>query len=176
MIRLAALMLVAFPVHAAEFEFCWIGNDGFALSGRMTVTDSSLTQALVTETDVTAFSIAGTRSGVPIGSWSLNDITPSTSWNLNFDPTAMAFVTGGYSDSPQGQQWNARGSVNDCGEQGFGFNSGAGGQDVCVKNTYRTESIIDPATPFPVFPLGHGPACGAEPLLGALSQTNRNAS
>ena len=162
--------------YAADFEFCWIGNGGYVMSGRMTVPDQSLTRAVVTESDVTAFSISGTRNGAPIGSWSLSDATATTSWNLNFDPVAMEFLTGGYSTTPNGQQWNANGAVNDCGASGFGFNSGGGGQDVCVKNIYRTESIIDAATPFPVYPLGTGPTCSSAPLLGSLSQTGRDAS
>lgn len=169
MIRLAtAFACLAVPVQAAEFEFCWIGNNGFVMSGNMTVPDQALAQISVTESDVTEFEIFGTRSGVSIGSWSLSDLTPQTSWNLNFDPAEMQFATGGYSDTPQGQQWNANGSVNNCGANGFGFNSGGGGQDVCVKNLYRTESIVAPDTPFPVYPSGEGPACSSDVLLGSL--------
>lgn len=177
MIRAAVLIsLLATPAIAADFEFCWIGNSGYAMSGTMSIPQQALTQPIVTESDVTAFAITGTRNGAPIGSWFLTDLTPTTSWNLNFDPAAMAFVTGGYSNTPQGQQWNANGSVNNCGADGFGFNSGGGGQDVCVKNTYRIESVIDANTPLPVYPLGEGPTCSNTMLLGTLMPPRHSAS
>lgn len=177
MIRAVALIfLMATPLQAADFEFCWIGNNNYTMSGMMSVTDQALTQQIVTESDVTAFAISGTRNGLPIGNWSLDELTPTTSWNLNFDPAEMVFVTGGYSNTTQGQQWNANGAVNNCGALGFGFNSGGGGQDVCVKNTYRVESVIDPFTPLPVFPLGEGPTCTTAPLLGSLMPSYRFAS
>lgn len=177
MIR-AAFALVCFtvPAQAAEFEFCWFGNDGYALFGHMTVEDQALTLPLVTESDVTAFVISGTRNGSPLGSWSMQDLTPETSWNLNFDPVAMVFATSGFSSTTSGQEWNASGAVNNCGASGFGFNSGSGGQDVCIKNTWRSDSTIPAATPFPVYLLGEGPTCSAAPLLGGLMPRDRSAS
>lgn len=169
MIRTIALIaFIATPASAADFEFCRFGNNGFVIEGRMSVPDGALSAPRISEDDVTGFSITGRLNGVPIGSWSLNDLTPTTPWNLNFDPASMTFVTGGLSSSDTGQQWNANGSVNDCGADGFGFNSGSGGQNVCVKNTYRTDSTIDPLTDFPVYLLGTGPACTSAPLLGAV--------
>jgi len=177
MIRKAAILTcLAMPAQAAEFEFCWMGANGYVLEGRMSVPDAALNQSTVTEDDVTYFAISGTRNGVPIGSWSLAQLTPTTSWNLNFDPMAMAFATGGYSNTPQGQQWNASGSVNNCGTPGFGFNSGGGGQDLCVDDTYRMDSIVEFDTPFPVYPLGKGPSCFDRPLLGRLEIQPRSAS
>ncbi len=177
MIRAAiVLTCLALPVQAADFEFCWIGNNGFAMSGTMSVQDQALNRTLVTESDVTAFTITGTQNGGPVGKWSLQNLSASTSWNLNFDPAAMAFVTGGFSTSNEGQQWNASGSVNTCGEAGFGFNSGASGQDVCIDNTWRGDSTILAATPLPVFPIGAGPPCSIAPLLGALTPSTLSAT
>jgi hypothetical protein len=169
MIRAAAcLACIAAPAAAADYEFCWFGSNGFLIEGRMTIAEDATSNTHVTEHDVTAFSIIGTRNGVAIGHWSMTDLTPLTSWNLNFDTGTLAFITGGYSTSDEGQQWNASGSVNDCGEPGFGFNSGASGQDVCVKNTYRTDSTVPADTPLPAYPHGTGPACTSAPLFGSL--------
>lgn len=167
-----ALLLTLLPVSApaADFAFCWRGAGGHVLEGRMTIRDAALARPLVTEDDVTAFAIAGYLDGRPVGSWNLEDLTPRTAWNLNFDPAAMAFVTGGYSRSPRGQAWNASGSVDDCGLPGFGFNSGASGQDVCIDNTWRTDSIVVADTPFPVHPAGSAPPCLAAPVIGTAPQ------
>lgn len=167
MIRAACILAtLALPAQAADFEFCWIGANGFTIEGGMTIRDAALSQPRITQDDVTAFFIEGFQNGAYIGSWFLTDLTPTTSWNLNFEPATMTFVTGGFSGSPQGQQWNAGGAVDNCGVDGFGFNSGGGGQDVCVKNTYRIDSTIPADTPLPAYPKGAGPTCTDGPLLG----------
>jgi len=168
MIRILILALLASPAMAADFEFCWIGANGFTLEGRMSVPDTALAQNLITEDDVTTFTITGRHDGLPIGGWSASKRATNTSWNLNFDPQSMTFATGGFSTSDQGQQWNASGSVNNCGVDGFGFNAGASGQDLCLHNTYRRDSTVARDTPISVFPLGEGPPCGSAPLLGSL--------
>jgi len=177
MIRAGILIvLTAAPAQAAEFEFCWFGANGFTVEGRMSVPDDALTQTRVTHDDVTAFSIVGLRDGIVIGGWSLENLTPATSWNLNFDPLTMTFATGGFSTTTEGQQWNASGSVDNCGSPGFGFNSGGGGQDVCLYNTYRTDSMVAADTPFPVYRLGEGPSCAVAPLMGGLMTQDHAAS
>jgi len=115
---------------------------------------------------------AGYLDGRPVGGCSLDELTPRTAWNLNFDPAAMEFVTGGYSTSPRGQAWNARGSVDDCGRPGFGFNSGAGSQDVCIDDTWRIDSVIAAETPFPVHPADSAPPCLAAPVIGTAPQSH----
>jgi len=170
MIRLCAiLLLLATPAKAADFVFCWQGDNGYRMEGRMTVPDVRLSQALVRHDDVTGFFIQGFHHDIPIGSWDLSQLTADTSWNLSFDPVRMVFPTGGMHDGPEGQAWNAGGRANDCGDPGFGFNSGTNAQDLCVNDTWITDSMINRYTRFPVYGSGATALdCGGAPLLGAL--------
>lgn len=175
--RLALLaILAASPAIGADLEFCWEGANGYAFVGYMTIPESSLSQPIVTEADVQSFAISGSLNGMPLGVWTLDKRTADTSWNLNFDPQSMTFLTGGFSPSPNGQQWNANGGVADCGKPGFGFNSGAGGQDVCVDGARRADSTIAADSPFVVYQAGAGPACSAVLLLGSLLYQQNAAS
>ena len=170
MIRATALLaLIASPAASADFEFCWEGDNGYRMEGRMSVPDAALNRALLTHDDVTAFFIQGFHNDVPLGAWDLSQLTPTTSWNLSFDPRAMVFPTGGMHNSAKGQAWNAGGRADDCGDPGFGFNSGTNAQDLCVNNVWRTDSMISRYTRFPVFPAGStAMECGGTALLGSL--------
>ncbi|WP_377510613.1 hypothetical protein [Octadecabacter sp. R77987] len=165
MIRTVILTLaLASPVAAADFEFCWVGANDYTMTGRMTVPDDAL-GGIVTQDDVTAFAITGFHRSLPVGQWDLSDLTPTTTWHLRFDPVTMTFPTGGMHNSADGQAWNANGSVNDCGNPGFGFNSGTNAQDVCVNGRFITASSINRYTEFPVFPAGAAMQCGGAALL-----------
>lgn len=143
----------------------------------MTVPDAALANPIVTHNDVTAFFIQGFQGSVPIGAWDLRQLTESTTWNLSFDPRGMVFPTGGMHDSPKGQAWNAGGQANDCGDPGFGFNSGTNAQDLCVNNVWRTDSMISRYTRFPVFEFGTtNMDCGGVALLGSLPNSQNSAS
>ncbi len=178
MIRVAALVTcIATSTAAAEFEFCWEGANDYRMEGWMTVPDAALAKPLVTQDDVTGFFIQGYKDDVPIGAWDLSQLTVFTSWNLSFDPRGMVFPTGGMHDSPKGQAWNAGGRADDCGDPGFGFNSGTNAQDLCVNNVWRTDSMISRYTRFPVFEAGTANLdCGGAALLGHLSPSVRSAS
>lgn len=172
-----ALCLLVLPAQAADFEFCWEGANGYRMEGRMTVPDALLGEPLITHNDVTDFFIQGFRDDVPLGAWDLSQLTPETSWNLSFDPRGMVFPTGGMHDSPKGQAWNAGGRADDCGDPGFGFNSGTNAQDVCVNNVWHTDSMINRYTRFPVFPAGTANQdCGGVALLGGGPQAAQSAS
>jgi hypothetical protein len=107
----------------------------------------------------------------------MSQLTPTTSWNLSFDPRGMVFPTGGMHDSDKGQAWNAGGRADDCGDPGFGFNSGTNAQDLCVNNVWHTESMISRYTRFPVFPLGASDIdCGGVALLGGTPRGAQTAS
>lgn len=170
MIRTATLIaLLATPAASADFEFCWEGANGYRMEGVMTVDDVLLNLPLVTHNDITAFFIVGYKDDIPLGTWDMRQLTPTTSWNLSFDPQNMVFPTGGMHDSAEGQAWNAGGRADDCGDPGFGFNSGTNAQDVCVNNVWHTDSMINRYTRFPVFPLGASEVdCGGVALLGSL--------
>ncbi|SDE69826.1 hypothetical protein [Limimaricola pyoseonensis] len=142
---LAALAaLPALPAQAVELHFCWRGNAGYTMTGSMRFPDALLATDLVTEADVTHFEITGYRDGETLGRWRLKDLTPETSWLLSFDPQEMRFPMPGFGVF---QAWNADGAVDDCGDPGFGFNAGNGGQDVCVNGRFVTESTIPWHTP-----------------------------
>jgi len=76
--------LMATPVGAANFEFCWEGDNGYRMEGFMQVPDALLNQSLITHDDVTGFFIQGFKDDVPLGAWDLRQLTPTTSWNLVF--------------------------------------------------------------------------------------------
>jgi hypothetical protein len=177
MIRAAILCLLAAPAGAADFEFCWQGENGYRMEGQMTVLDDLMTRALLTHDDISRFSIQGYKDDIPLGAWNMTQRGPATSWNLSFDPRGMVFPTGGMHDSNKGQAWNAGGRADDCGDPGFGFNSGTNAQDLCVNNVWRTESMISRYTRFPVYPAGTEVLnCGGAPLLGGLQSRARSAS
>lgn len=175
MIRAAAfafcLASTATPSSAADFEFCWIGANGYRMEGRMTVQGDAMAKPFISHRDVTAFFIQGFQNDVPLGSWDLSQLTSATSWNLSFDTRALVFPTGGMHNTPTGQAWNAGGRANNCGDPGFGFNSGTNAQDLCVNNVWRTDSMISRYTLFPAYPAGtNGKDCGGAPLLGRFEQ------
>lgn len=170
MIRAVGLMLCLLPsvAGAVDVEFCWIGDQGYTFAGRMTYPDTLADSGVVTEQDVTAFEIQGYHNGAKVGRWSLDMLTPETSWNLNFDPKAMQFAVGGDPYETEGQEWNADGFVENCGTPGFGFNLGDNEQDICIDGRYYQESGIDRFTPLPAYPVGDGPACPPDDMISLL--------
>lgn len=143
-----AALLAATPLHAAQFQFCWVGANGYTMEGVIEFPDAFLNTGLITETDVTGFQIIGFLDGVALGSWDMADLTAQTSWTLRFDTDALRFPTGGIRQDNTYQEWNANGQVNDCGAvDGFGFNAGNYAQDVCVNNVWIEDSSIDPQIP-----------------------------
>lgn len=167
MIRAAFLTLViAGPAQAAEFAFCWKGDNGYTLAGRMTIADERISgrdTALLTEEDVIAFTITGYHQGIRVGSWTAFE-TPGDTFHLRFDPEAMEFPTGGGTDDTY-QAWNADGTATNCGTPGFGFNGGSNAQDVCIDGTWITASMVDRFAPFPVVEGAQPPQCYLPPTL-----------
>jgi len=150
----AAVALAAQPAAAARFQFCWIGANGYTMEGEIAFPDGLLDTGIITEAQVSDFRIQGFHDGVPIGFWSLDMLTPDTSWLLRFDTRSREFPMGGSRSLQTYQEWNANGEVNDCGaEGGFGFNGGNWAQDVCIDNTWIEDSSIDPFTPLPAYPM-----------------------
>lgn len=143
-----ALLLSATPPQAAQFQFCWVGANGYTMEGVIGFPDSLVNTGLITEADVTEFRIIGFLDGVVVGAWSLAERTPQTSWLLRFDTDTLRFPTGGIRSRNSYQEWNANGQVNDCGRiGGFGWNGGNYAQDICLDNTWIEDSSIDPDTP-----------------------------
>ncbi len=143
-----ALLLAAAPANAARFQFCWTGANGYTMEGQIEFPDALVDTGLITEAEVTDFQIIGFLDGVALGSWSLSQLTPQTSWVLRFDTTSLRFPTGGIRTVNSYQEWNASGQVNNCGATGgFGWNGGNYAQDVCIDNVWIEDSSIDPDTP-----------------------------
>ncbi|WP_245820414.1 hypothetical protein [Flavimaricola marinus] len=171
MIRQGALLAgvcacLAAPVQAARFNFCWAGAGGYTMTGVIGFPDDLLSKPVITEADVTEFRITGYLSGVAIGGWSLAERSRDTTWHLRFDPATLTFPTGGSFPGEQSQGWNADGDVEDCGRDGFGFNSGNYAQDVCWKGVWIEQSSIDPATPLRATTQAVTPECRGAYLLG----------
>jgi len=155
-----AATLAAQPTAAAQFQFCWIGANGYTMEGEIAFPDALLDTGIITEAQVTGFRIQGFHEGVPVGFWSLDMLKPDTSWLLRFDTRTLTFPTGGSRSLDTYQEWNANGEVNDCGaDGGFGFNGGNWAQDVCIDNTWIEASSIDPFTPLQAYPMDARMSC-----------------
>lgn len=151
MIRLACAAAVAlYSTHAqaAIVHFCWVGGNGYTMTGTMEFPDELLDAEMITEADVTRFKISGYLDGQLIGTWSLDQLTPTTSWTLRYLPRTMVFPTTEGPLSGSYQEWNADGTATDCGPGGFGFNAGNYAQDFCLNGVWVEPSGVPPETPF----------------------------
>lgn len=163
--------LSASPLAAAELEFCWVGANGWTMTGRMNIPDSAMTQPIITEEDVAAFHIAGYQNGEMIGTWDMAQDTQDSTFHLRFDPKTMTFLTGGSFPTRNSQGWNADGSAENCGNPGFGFNAGNYAQDLCLNGVWIEDSGVDPATTFSVKPAHIEIDCGGGQVLSLLSDS-----
>lgn len=168
---LVACIFLSTPLNAAELNICWIGSNGYTMTGRMVVSDSAMKRDLVTETDITAFAITGYQDGIVVGNWSLKDQTDNTTWLLRFTPETLTFPLNLQYPQIGAQGWNANGDVTDCGAGGFGFNAGNWAQDVCINGRWVEESGVDPATPLLATYDPVTPDCGQ---VAALSKRSKN--
>lgn len=159
-ITFLAFLLAAAPAHAAQFQFCWVGANGYTMEGQIDFPDALLETGVITEADVTSFQIIGLIDGVAIGSWTAANASVETSWTLRFDTNTLQFPTGGSRLQNSYQEWNANGQVNNCGaEGGFGWNGGNYAQDVCINNVWIEDSSIDPNTPLFAQPMDVALSC-----------------
>ena len=156
---LGLALCLAQPVAGETLNLCWTGANGYTMTGRMTLPDGAMLKGIVTEADVTDFKISGYREGRFLGSWSAADRRAGATWHLRFDPVAMIFRTGGNFPGTDSQGWNADGEVRNCGNPGFGFNSGNYAQDICLNGAYVSDSSIDPSIPLHATRAPLGPDC-----------------
>lgn len=154
-----ALSLAGSNAHAADFYFCWLGENGYTMTGQMTIDASALNKPIVTETEVVRFKIAGYREGTLLGKWDIETRDSDDSWELNFDPGRNVFMTPGDLALGVSQAWNANGDADDCGNPGFGFNLGNYAQDFCLNGVWIEESGMPPETTFLVSPTPVDPQC-----------------
>ena len=140
----------AATAQAENFNFCWIGSNGYTMSGKFTVPDHLLTNKIITENELIDFKITGYHDGNFTGSWSMRQLNEQTTWHFRFDPVSMTLPTGGEFAASDSQGWNANGEVTDCGNPGFGFNSGSFAQDVCIDGEFILASSVAPDTPIHV--------------------------
>ncbi|MFV0302104.1 MAG: hypothetical protein ACK5IP_14735 [Paracoccus sp. (in: a-proteobacteria)] len=144
----ALVAALAGPADAAVVHFCWQGENGYTMTGRMEFPDALLTRGMITEADVTAFRITGYRDGEALGSWDMAGRRPDATWYLRYMPIVMQFPVDEKVPGPFDQGWNADGTARDCGNPGFGFNAGNYAQDFCVNGVWVEESGMPPPTPF----------------------------
>lgn len=155
-------------LQAAVLNLCWTGANGYTMTGQITLPEAAMAQSVVTQDDVTHFTISGYQSGRLLGTWDMADTGPDTTWFLRFRPETMEFPTGDWFGTENSQGWNANGAVRNCGNPGFGFNAGNYAQDICVDGVYVTDSSIPPATPLLATANPISPDCaGAVPLSKA---------
>ncbi len=161
MIRAATLVLAlgATTANATEYFFCWEGENGYTMTGQMSLAADAREKPIVTENDVTEFRIAGYKDGILIGKWDQATREGDDPWFLTFDPERNAFFTPGELGLGVSQAWNAGGNADDCGNPGFGFNLGNYAQDFCLNGVWVEESGMPPETPFLVSPIPVDPQC-----------------
>ncbi|SEQ73592.1 hypothetical protein SAMN05428995_10748 [Loktanella sp. DSM 29012] len=172
-VSLFALALLAGPATAETLNFCWTGANGYTMTGRMTIAETAMARTIVTERDVTGFKIAGYHRGQLLGTWDMATRAPSATWHLRFDPLSLTFLTGGSFSGTNSQGWNADGNVENCGNPGFGFNSGNYAQDICLNGVYVADSSIDPATPLRATRAAVSPRCQAAMPLSKTNNTEK---
>lgn len=172
--RLALLLAaLAGPVQAEDVYLCWVGANGWSMTGIMTFPDELSHAARITAADVTGFQITGWLDGRQIGGWNLKDSGPETTFVLNYSPAQGAFLMGGNWPGRFSQGWNANGDVTDCGAGGFGFNAGNYAQDVCLDGRWVEESGVPPPTPLYALSRMPDPDCRVAPQISALPSVTR---
>ena len=154
-----ALSLWATTAHATDYYFCWEGENGYTMTGQMSLSSGALDLPIVTEDNVTEFRIAGYKDGILIGKWDMGTREADDPWFLTFDPQRFAFFTPDELGVGVSQAWNAGGNADDCGNPGFGFNLGNYAQDFCLNGTWVEESGMPPETPFLVSTIPVDPQC-----------------
>ncbi len=172
LLAMIGLLLTFLPLAAraemVSYRFVWQGANDYVMRGAMSFDSAETRGRIVRERDIICFVITGTQNGRTIGRWDLGQLTLDTSWRLHFDPVAGAFLAEGQGVRMP-QAWNMNGAGDNCGPEGFGFNLGNLGQDLCRHNTPLWDSQVSPFRPFPAirddsyaFPTG---ACLAPDLL-----------
>lgn len=171
---LLALAGTAAPLSAADLSFCWKGANGYTMTGQMRVPDHLMSNAILTEDDVSAFKIAGYHHGQLLGTWDMQSLDADDTWHLRFDPISLTFLTGDRFASTHSQGWNADGDVQNCGSPGFGFNAGNYAQDICLNGQYVHDSSITPDTPLIATTGTVTATCATTLLTGKSPRTNHS--
>ena len=146
--KMLGLALTLFAVSissaadAASYEFTWNGEGGYKMEGAFSISDDLAKKAYIDKSAIECFWIQGYRSDVPIGSWSVGDLTPETTWSFGFKPQDLEFQMAGNRN-----EWNMNGTGRGCGKDGFGFHAGSYAQDICINNRLITASQVTPRTP-----------------------------
>ncbi len=123
---------IATGAKAASYSMSWTGSDGYSMTGSFSFSDALLGSTHVTETDLTTFEIQTFLNGGALNSWDyFNDgLSAGASMNFNFDAVAGTFRSGNYSNTDDGQEWNANIFETGCGTKA-GFLMGNVGHGIC---------------------------------------------
>lgn len=137
-----ALAVSAKTARAATYDIAWTGTDGYSMTGQFSFADSLLNTGPITGSSLTSLSLSILLNGVTLGGWTLADgqAAGSVTFNFNFDTAAGAFITGGLSWGPAGQQWNY------CGSGAYGFISATFDQAVCANGSVEGFIPTSPST------------------------------
>lgn len=139
----AALVVFTQVSHATtvKYNIYWTGGSGYSMEGSFSFDSSLENTGVIHANSLQSFSIEGYLNGVSVGGWDYFSDPLTGTFNFNFDTDTNVFLTGGFSSSETGQEWNTTTGGNDCGE--FGFVSGSHAQGVCIDDDLKTpESFI----------------------------------
>ena len=75
-----ALALTSTTAHATDYYFCWEGENGYTMTGQMSLAAGALDLQIVTENDVSEFRIAGYQDGILIGKWDAGNRAADDPW------------------------------------------------------------------------------------------------
>jgi len=132
----------ASAASAASYEFTWTGANGYKMEGAFSIADDLTEAKFIDESAIECFWVQGYRAEAKVGSWSVGDLTPETTWSFGFKPQDLQFQMSGNRN-----EWNMNGSGRGCGKDGFGFHAGSYAQDVCINDRLIRASQVTPNTP-----------------------------
>ncbi len=170
---LTASLTFGAGASAATWDIEWTGSGGWTMTGFFTHDDALLNTGTITETQIDDLAISVFLNNALQGSRSLLGDglgTTAAAFNFNFDTTAGAFITGGLSTGPSGQNWFTLAGGNSC--DTIGFSSGSAFQGVCLNGSFLQASSIPIGSAIqdglPTATLRDGPAVIPLPAAGWL--------
>jgi hypothetical protein len=130
-----ALLAASAAAHAAVYTISWTGSGGYSMTGSMSFSDALLGTGPITASSLTSFSIEGFLGAASVGTWDrfADGLGVGFNFNFNFDTTTEQFLTGGFSASSTGQDWNTTTGGSTCNT--FGFSSGSASQGLCINGS-----------------------------------------
>ena len=146
---LALLAVLLSPMAAnadpISYDISWSGDGGYTMTGMFSIDDSLLGTGAIDATALLSFNIEGFLASVSVGTFDFFADAPligADTFNFNFDTDLEAFIVGGFSGGPTGQDWGTSTGGGSCSTTGFGFSSGSGSQGLCIGEGWVFASSI----------------------------------